>query len=269
MDLAGKVVVVTGGGSGIGQQLVLALLARQARVAAVDINTAGLQETESLAGDLSQKLSLHQSDISNRESVAQLVDAVLGEHSSVDAIINNAGVIHPFEPVNELDFEIIDRILKVNLGGVINMTKMFLPHLLTRPVAHIVNVSSMGGLFAFPKQTIYGATKAAVKLLSEGLYSELRGTKVGVTVVFPGAVKTNITKNCNAHLEALDRFEKYHPGIAPEKVADRIVKAIEKNRFRLHIGADSTFLSFFYRITPGLAIRFLAAVMDKAMAGRP
>ena len=266
MDLAGKVVVVTGGGNGIGQQLVLALLTRQASVAAVDINTAGLQETKSLAGPRSHKLSLHQADISDRESVAQLVDAVLGEHTCVDALINNAGVIHPFVPVNELDFEIIDRILKVNLNGVINMTKMFLPHLLARPVAHIVNISSMGGLFAFPKQTIYGATKAAVKLFSEGLYSELRGTNVGVTVVFPGAVKTNITKNCNAHPDALDKFERFHPGIAPEKVANRIVSAIEKNSFRLHIGIDSKFLSFFYRVAPGLAIRFLAVVMDKAMS---
>lgn len=267
MDLSGKVVVVTGGGNGIGQQIVLALLRKGSIVAAADVNMEGLKETQKMAGPMNDRLSLHQTDISDRDSVTLLAAKVTDQHAHVDVIINNAGVIHPFIPVAELDFNVIDRVMNVNLNGVLNMTKVFLPLLLERPVAHIVNVSSMGGLFAFPRQTIYGASKAAVKLLSEGLYSELKHTNVGVTVVFPGAVKTNITKNCNAHPTALDKFEKFHPGIAPEITANRIVWAIEKNKFRLHIGADSKFLGLFYRIAPKLAINFLAKVMEKAMAG--
>lgn len=265
MELQGKVVVVTGGGNGIGQQMVMILLQKGAVVAAVDINDDGLNETKTRAGNLAERLSLHKTDIANRESVSQLVGDVVQQHGCVDAIINNAGVIHPFKTLNALDYGVIDKVIKVNLYGVINMTTAFLPLLLERPVARIVNVSSMGGVFAFPKQTLYGATKAAVKLLSEGLYSELRKTNVGVTVVFPGAVKTNITKNCDSHPEALDKFERFHPGMSPELAAKRIVNAMEKNRFRVHIGFDSRFLSVLYRLFPTLTIVMLSKVMEMAM----
>ena len=265
MDLMGKVVVVTGGGNGIGQQIVLALLNKNAIVAAADINLDGLNDTQTKAGSFGTRLSLHQTDISSRESVQKLCNEVTHKHQHVDVIINNAGVIHPFVPVIDLDDAVINKVINVNLFGVINMTKVFLPVLLSRPVAHIVNISSMGGLFAFPKQTIYGASKAAVKLLSEGLYAELKQTNVGVTVVFPGAVKTNITKNCDSHPVALDKFERFHPGMSPQITAQRIVTAIEKNTFRLHIGADSRLLSLVYRLAPNFAINLLAKVMRMAM----
>lgn len=265
MKLAGKVVVVTGGGNGIGQQIVLTLLRKGARVAAVDINVDALQETQTQAGALASQLTLHQTDIADRDAVAQLAAEVVRQHSCVDVIINNAGVIHPFKPVHALDVGVIDKVIKVNLFGVINMTKAFLPLLLERPVAHIVNISSMGGLFAFPKQTLYGATKAAVKLLSEGLYSELRKTKVGVTVVFPGAVKTNITKNCDAHPVKLDRFSHLRYGTSAATAARRIVEAVEKNRFSVHIGADAKILGVLYRLFPRWTVVMLGRLMDIAM----
>jgi short-subunit dehydrogenase len=103
-----------------------------------------------------------------------------------------------------LPYDAIERVLNVNLYGVIYMTKAFLPHLLTRPEAHIVNVSSMGGFFPVPGQSLYGASKAAVKLLTEGLYSELIDTNVRVTAVFPGAIATNISQNSG--LRSRQRF---------------------------------------------------------------
>lgn len=262
MKLSGKVVVVTGGGNGIGQQIVLTLLGKGARVAAVDINAAALQETQAQAGTLASQLTLHQTDISDRDAVTQLVAEVVRQHHCVDVLINNAGIIHPFKPVHALEVGVIDKVIKVNLFGVINMTKAFLPQLLERPVAHIVNVSSMGGLFAFPKQTLYGATKAAVKLISEGLYSELRKTNVGVTVVFPGAVKTDITRNCDAHPVKLDRFSHLRYGSSAATAARRIVSAIEKNRFSVHIGADAIILGFLYRVFPRWTVMVLGRLMD-------
>lgn len=262
MKLSGKVVVVTGGGSGIGQQIVLTLLGKGARVAAVDINAAALQETQAQAGTLDSQLTLHQTDISDRDAVTQLVAEVVRQHSCVDVLINNAGIIHPFKSLHALEVGVIDKVIKVNLFGVINMTKAFLPLLLERPVAHIVNVSSMGGLFAFPKQTLYGATKAAVKLISEGLYSELRKTNVGVTVVFPGAVKTDITRNCDAYPVKLDRFSHLRYGTSAATAALRIVSAIEKNRFSVHIGADAKILGFLYRVFPRWTVMVLGRLMD-------
>ena len=104
----------------------------------------------------------------------------------VDGLINNAGIVQPFVPVADLDPAAIRRVIEVNLMGPINMVTAFLPVLLTRPEAHIANVSSMGGFFPFPGQTIYGASKAGVKLLSEGLHLELLDTPVRVSAMVGG-----------------------------------------------------------------------------------
>ncbi|MEK3683510.1 SDR family NAD(P)-dependent oxidoreductase [Paenibacillus sp. FSL R10-2736] len=120
-----------------------------------------------------------------------LPEQVIDQHGKVDGIINNAGIIHPFLKVNELEYDKIKLVMDINFYGTLYMVKSFLPYLLKRPVAHIANVSSMGGFLPVPGQTIYGASKAAVKLLTEGLRAELKDTNVKVTLVFPGGVSTN------------------------------------------------------------------------------
>ncbi|OMF28233.1 SDR family NAD(P)-dependent oxidoreductase [Paenibacillus sp. FSL H8-0259] len=116
---------------------------------------------------------------------------MIDQHGKVDGIINNAGIIHPFLKVNELEYDKIKLVMDINFYGTLYMVKSFLPYLLKRPVVHIANVSSMGGFLPVPGQTIYGASKAAVKLLTEGLRAELKDTNVKVTLVFPGGVSTN------------------------------------------------------------------------------
>jgi NAD(P)-dependent dehydrogenase (short-subunit alcohol dehydrogenase family) len=195
MHIQGKTILVTGGGSGIGRALVLNLLNRGANVAAVDVHETTLQETKQLAGSFSNKLSLHVVNVSDFQAVAQLPQQLIDAHGAIDGIINNAGIIQPFVKVNELTMESIQKVMDVNFYGMLYVTKTFLPELLKRPEAHIVNISSMGGFLPVPGQTLYGASKAAVKLFTEGLHSELRDTSVRVTVIFPGAVETNITQN--------------------------------------------------------------------------
>jgi short-subunit dehydrogenase len=262
MHLDNKVVVVTGAGNGLGRQLTLRLLAKGALVVAVDINADALAETKNLTGALSKNISLHSADISKRDAVAQLAADVIEHYGYVDAIINNAGVIHPFKPVSELDYGVLERMIDINLYGTINLIKIFLPVLLQRPEAHIANVSSMGGLFAFPNQSFYGASKAAVKIISEGLYAELKGTNVGITVAFPGAINTEITKNCGAHSEKFDKLSKYFSGTSPQTAARKIIGAIERKKFRLIIGVDAKFLSFLYWLSPNFAIVFIRKVMS-------
>ena len=192
MKVRGKVLVVTGAGSGMGREITLELLRRGARVAAVDLRPEGLEGTAGLARPR-ERLSTHVLDITDREAVAALPDEVTAAHGVVDGIVNNAGIIQPFITVEELDYATIDRVLAVNLMGTIQMVKAFLPRLKERPQAHIANVSSMGGFLPVPGQVMYGASKAAVKLLTEGLYAELLETPVGVSVIMPGAAATNIT----------------------------------------------------------------------------
>lgn len=161
MRANGKTIVVTGGGNGIGRELVLQLLSKGARVAALDISEEGLAETTRRAGDGAERLSTHVANIADRAAVEALPATIIEAHGQIDGLMNVAGIIQPFVKVNELDYAAIERVMNVNFWGVMHMVKAFLPHLLARPSAHIVNISSMGGFLPVPGQSVYGASKAA------------------------------------------------------------------------------------------------------------
>lgn len=269
MKVQDKVIVVTGGGNGIGRELVLGLLHRGARVAAVDINEAALQETVTLAGAKGDALSTHVLNITDRDAVAALPEQVIARHAAVDGIINNAGIIQPFVRVGDLDYAAIDRVMNVNFYGTLYMTKTFLPHLLQRPVAHITNMSSMGGFLPVPGQGIYGAAKAAVKLLTEALHSELAHTAVRVTVVFPGAIGTNIAANSGVDIAQMSadagKGRSIKP-LAPAEAARIIIDGMEKDRYRVLVGSDAAFMDFIYRLNPRRAANFIYKQMRSLLA---
>src|ERR1700741_243417 len=144
--------------------------------------------------------------------------------------------------------------MNINFYGTLYMIKTFLPHLLTRPEAHIVNTSSMGGFLPVPGQTIYGASKAAVKLLTEGLHSELSGTNVRVTVVFPGGVRTNIMSNSGLADRMGSSSEKGAQTIlSANKAAAMIIDGMEQNRYRIVVGKDAKMMDLLYRLNPAYA----------------
>ena len=172
MKVQGKVIVVTGAGGGIGGALVRSLLERGAHVAAVDLKQESLDALKMSIGEKADSLSVHALSISDQPTVEALPAQVIQAHGQVDGLINCAGIIQPFVKVNDLDYAAIERVMNVNFYGTLYMTKAFLPELLKRPTAHLVNVSSMGGFLPVPGQSVYGASKAAVKLLTEGLYAD-------------------------------------------------------------------------------------------------
>jgi short-subunit dehydrogenase len=252
MKVQNKVIVVTGGGSGMGRELVLHLLSKNVKVIAIDINENSLRETIALSSN-KDSLKTFVVDITNKNAVEQLFNDAINAFGFIDGIINNAGIIQPFVKVSDLNYETIERVININFYGTLYMVKTFLPHLLTRPEAHIVNVSSMGGFLPVPGQTIYGASKAAVKLLTEGLHSELSNTNVKVTVVFPGAINTNITKNSG--LTATEPPEsnanqKSMKILSPTKAAQIIIDGMENDSYRVLVGNDARFMDFFYRLNP-------------------
>ncbi len=262
MEVKGKVFVVTGGGGGVGRQLVLKLLEKGAEVAAVDINEAALKQTADSSGN-NDKLSLHVVNITDIEAVNNLAKEVTEKHSTVDAVINNAGIVQPFIDVNDLTMDGINRVMNVNFYGTLNMVKAFLPLLLERPEAHITNVSSMGGFLPVPGQVAYGASKAAIKLLSEGLYSELKHTNVGVSVVIPGGIATDIVKNSGVEMKREAGDSKLSAMLlTPEKAAELIIKSVEKNKFRMFIGKDSKFLHKIYKCLPKVAINLINKALE-------
>ena len=252
MKVRGKVVVVTGGGNGIGQQTVLELVRRGASVAAVDIREESLAETTRLAG-AGDRLTAHVVDITDRPATEALPGEVAAAHGAVDGLINNAGIIQPFVKLNDLDFDTIERVMNVNFYGTLNMVKAFLPLLQERPVAHIANVSSMGGFLPVPGQTIYGASKAAVKLMTEGLYAELLETNVGVSVIMPGGVGTNITGNSGVDLPPgidVDSEAASRRVTGPDEAAKIIVDGIESDRMHILVGRDALMMNVANRIAP-------------------
>ena len=266
MKSKGKVVVVTGAGNGMGRQACLELLRRGARVAGVDIKKESLDETKRIAGVTDEVFVSFVADISNQQEVANLAQKVVAKFDHVDGLINVAGIINKFKKVSELSYEDFHKVFGVNFYGTVHMVKEFLPFLMKRSEAQILNISSMGGYVPVPGQTIYGASKAAIKLFSEGLRSELKGTNVGVSVLFPGAVNTNISINSGAVTAA--EAEQMASSAPKFKATDQvvagkmIVDAFEKNPFHAFIGSDAKTMDRLSRLAPEKAANLIQKQMD-------
>ncbi|UOE44071.1 SDR family NAD(P)-dependent oxidoreductase [Agromyces larvae] len=270
MDIRGKVFVVTGAGNGIGREVALQLLAGGASVAGVDLSEAGLAETSRRAG-AGPRFTTHTANITDRAAIEALPAAVTAEHGAPDGIVNVAGVIQKFVKVIDLPYDEIEKVMNVNFWGVVHMVKAFLPGLVERPSAAIVNVSSMGALAPVPGQAVYGASKAAVMLLTEALYAELLGSNVQVTAIYPGAIATDIASNSGVAIGGGQTAEEAAASStrkmtsAPD--AGRvIVEAIEKGRFRATIGSDASMIDKISRLSPKRATEMIAKQMGDLLA---
>ncbi len=187
----------------------------------------------------------------------------------MDALVNNAGIIHPFLHVEEIDYATVERVMRVNFQGALNMTKTFLPCLRRQTDAYIVNLSSAGALSPMPGETIYGASKAAVRLLTEGLQHELRKSGVRVMAVFPGGINTNIIQNSDVTVASSVnqlREQLAFLLLTPQKVAKKIICGMEKNHTRLVLGIDAVAMDVLGRISPRLAPRMLYRIIDRILA---
>jgi len=268
MNIQNKTILVTGAGSGIGKELVLALLEKGAIVAAADIHNIALAELKQQIGEESKDISIHVVDISDKTAIEDMAKSVITEHGHIDGVINCAGIIQPFIKINDLGYDAINKVMNINFFGTLYMAKTFLPYLLKRPEAHIVNISSMGGFLPVPGQGIYGASKAAVKLMTEALYAELIDTNVRVSVVFPGATQTNITKNSGVKVPKMPAGNTKNQNIKMTSASDAaktIIIGIEKNKFQIFIGSDSKFMNLLYKISPKFATGFIAKQMKSLL----
>ncbi|MCB7135810.1 SDR family NAD(P)-dependent oxidoreductase [Cellulosimicrobium marinum] len=266
VQVAGSVVVVTGGGNGIGREVVLQLLGKGAHVVALDLSEVGLKETRVLAGTHDDRLSTRVVDVTDHDAVDALAADVVASHGHVDGVVNVAGIIQRFVPVAQLERREIEKVVAVNFWGVVNVTTAFLPHLQARPAASLVNVASMGALVPFPGQSAYGASKAAVKLFTEGLQAEHEGTDLAVSIVFPGAIGTEITKNSGVETPggkpaAEAAAESAHRTTSPVDAARQIVAAVEKGTPRVRIGKDAVMLDRLARLMPSRSVQIIARKM--------
>ena len=244
--LADKVVVITGAGSGIGRALAVEAAGQGALLAISDINEAGLAETVDLVKNAgAREVRADRLDVADREAFSTYASEVAEHFGRVNVVVNNAGVTMTGE-FEELTYDQWDWIMGINFWGVVTGTKEFLPHLIASGDGHVVNLSSLFGLVSMPGQSMYNATKYAVRGMTEALREEMlvAGHPVGVTAVHPGGIKTAIARNARVSAkEDKDRtaklFDEKLAKMTPERAAEIIINGILKNRARVLVGIDA------------------------------
>ncbi len=268
---AGKVAVVTGAGSGIGQALAVELGRSGAKVAISDIDTEGLAVTEERLKAIGAPVKADRLNVTEREAFTAYADAVNEHFGKVNQIYNNAGIAFTGD-IEVSQFKDIERVMDVDFWGVVNGTKMFLPYLIASGDGHVINVSSIFGLFAVPGQAAYNAAKFAVRGFTEALRQEmsLAGHPVKVTTVHPGGIKTAIARNATA-AEGLDAaalastFDKRLANTTPEKAARIILDGVRKNKARVLVGPDAKVLDIVVRILGAGYMKPFSAAAARAM----
>ncbi|MGX6606655.1 SDR family NAD(P)-dependent oxidoreductase [Micromonosporaceae bacterium Da 78-11] len=255
---AGRTCVLTGAAGGIGAALALDLAGRKAVLALVDKDAEGLARVAAMARDLgAPEVTTYVIDLGDGGDRLDLAAEIASRHGGADLLINNAGVTltGTFEQNRLAD---VDWLLEINLHAVIRLSKAFLPQLLARPGSHLVNVSSLFGLIAPPGQVAYATSKFAVRGFTEALRNELEPRGVGVTVVHPGGVRTNIAVNSRvsgpdadgAQAEQARKFAEGALTMPPEEAARQIVAAIQARRPRLVISPAAKGADLLARLTP-------------------
>lgn len=251
---AGKVAVVTGAGSGIGQALAIELGRSGASVAISDVDTDGLAVTEQRLKAIGAPVKTDRLDVTERERFLLYADEVAEHFGKVNQIYNNAGIAYSGD-IDITPFKDIERVMDVDYWGVVNGTKAFLPHLIASGDGHVVNISSVFGLFSVPGQAAYNSAKFAVRGFTEALRMEMAVSRqpVKVTTVHPGGIKTAIARNATA-AEGIDTatLAKWFDSKAltsPEKAAQIILAGVAKNKAKVLVGVDAKVLDIVVRAT--------------------
>lgn len=242
----GKVVAITGAGSGIGRALALDLAGRGALLALSDVDARGLAETVALVVDATDA-DVHclVVDVASRDALEDWAATVVERFGRVNVLVNNAGVSLTGE-VADLDVDDMEWIVDINFWGVVHGTRAFLPHLIASGDGHVVTMSSLFGLVSIPGQSLYNATKYAVRGFSESLREELLIARhpVGVTVVHPGGVRTAIARRGRVSWrEDKDSFVTMFDGslakMSPQRAAEVIVRGVLRGKPRVLVGLDA------------------------------
>lgn len=250
--IRGKKAVVTGAASGIGRDVCIELAREGADLYLVDIDENGMAQTAELCRTHGITVLTIPCDVSKSEEITATVNTILDDWEAIDILINNAGVAY-YGPVTRMTSEQWDWLLAINLHAPIRFTHEFLPVLLSRPEGHIVNMASICGLVAGPRQTAYHVSKFGLVGYTESLRAEFAGKTLGLTCMCPGLVRTPLWKN------AVQGFQKGHHRQPPrwvattsQRVARKCISAIRRNKPLVVMTPIAHFLYSLKRVSPKL-----------------
>jgi short-subunit dehydrogenase len=258
--------IVTGAASGIGEALAVQLAARGSHLVLLDRDAERLDAVARRirAAHPVLRVVTHVVDLADDEATAAIGRQLVAEHPDTTLLVNNAGVALGGR-FDQVTLEEFDWVMAINFRAVVRLTHALLPVLTSHPGAHVVNVSSVFGIFAPAGQAAYSASKFAVRGFSESLRHELAEDGVGVTVVHPGGIRTRIAES--ARTGSGVSVEEYEEGrkqfakllrMPPERAAARIVAAVERRRPRLLIGWTARVPDLLVRLMPGSYWRLIA-----------
>ena len=263
-----KVAVITGAGSGMGRYLALNLAQEGCNVAICDINTSSLKETEELIKNYNISCSTHNLDLRDKNNIDILVKETLLNHGKVDLLFNNAGVVSPssFLEMEESDWDWCN---DINFNSLVYCSRAFLPHLMKDEESALVNTSSIFGIITTPNNTVYHASKFAVRGFTESLAMELKDDPIQVNCVYPGHIGTNIVLDARFGKDILLTNGEYakdnkgnaltvkdvgstfkESGMNPDKAAKIILKGVKKNKKRIFVGLDAKIMEIAQRLSP-------------------
>lgn len=269
-DLRGRTVVLTGAGSGIGRELALLCARRGAHLALCDIDEQGLAETAASIQALGCEVVTQRVDVAEAAEMDAFARVARDRFGAADLLVNNAGVglVGGFLDTGLKDW---DWLVSINLMGVVHGCSAFLPAMVERGGGHLVNLSSAAGVLANPQLSAYSATKFAVFGLSETLRLEMRPHGIGMTVVCPGVINTNITTSTpiRGGGDADRRRERMvaiyrKRGYTAERVARNILRAVDRNKSVAPIAAEAHLSYWLSRMAPPAARWFSARLAAMA-----
>ncbi|TXF89536.1 SDR family oxidoreductase [Neolewinella aurantiaca] len=267
-----KVVVITGAGSGIGRELARQLAREGAIFVLNDWNQDSLMAIWEELPEAARGY-MEAFDVGDRQAVEGFAGAARKALGRIDVVFNNAGLTQQITPVIYGTIEDYEKILQVNLWGVIYGSLAFLPHLREHGDGCLVNISSVFGLMGCPGQAPYCVSKFGVRGFTETLRVEMRGTGLQVVCVHPGGIKTNIARhalvsNETDHERFVTRFDKLAKTTASQ-AAEIIISGIKRGKSRITIGSDARLIDKITRLMPESYERILQRSLDRAKFLRP
>jgi NAD(P)-dependent dehydrogenase (short-subunit alcohol dehydrogenase family) len=250
------VAVITGAGSGMGRCLAQQLAAKGASLALADVSDKGLKETVAVLRGVTGKVTQHIVNVAEEAQVKRFAEEAEAQQGRATVLFNNAGVAL-LGHLDQISLDEFRWLMNINFWGVVYGVTYFLPLLKREKRAHIVNTSSLLGIFGASGQGAYCASKFAVRGYTEALHHELAGTNVGVTCVHPGFVRTAIAESAKTgeragsslHKDSIMRFNRV-ARTDPEVAAAKILRGVELGRMRVLIGPDAHFVDIWQRLKP-------------------